>query len=91
MDFEHEIILTSLCPRSQRNRQQRTDRADRSVSGIWPALTETGWKKASGLVQGWEQPIDQSDSNFRWTRIESDVTGPGVPNFQSDRTAGSPG
>src|SRR5262249_19679464 len=31
------------------------DRADRSVSGIRAALTGTGWKKPSNLVQGWEQ------------------------------------
>src|SRR5215813_11379396 len=38
---------------SQRDRQQSPDRADRSVSGMRPALTGTGWKKASRPVQGW--------------------------------------
>src|SRR5205823_2378660 len=38
---------------SQRDRQQSPDRADRSVSGTRPALTEAGWKKPSSLVQGW--------------------------------------
>src|SRR5215471_19481877 len=38
---------------SQRDRQQSPDRADRSVSGIRPAVTGTGWKKPSNLVQGW--------------------------------------
>src|SRR5260370_30776312 len=37
----------------QRDRQQSPDRADRSVSGIQPVLTGTGWKKPSNLVQGW--------------------------------------
>jgi transposase InsO family protein len=38
---------------------QRPDRADRSVSGIRPALTGTGWKKASSPVQGWDTPAHQ--------------------------------
>jgi hypothetical protein len=32
---------------------ESSDRADRSVTGIRPALTGTGWKKPSSLVQGW--------------------------------------
>src|SRR5215471_10556384 len=38
---------------SQRDRQQSPDRADRSVSGMRPALTGPAWKKASRPVQGW--------------------------------------
>src|SRR5262249_23668660 len=38
---------------SQRDRQQSPDRADRSVSGMRPALTGTGWKRAIRPVQGW--------------------------------------
>jgi len=38
---------------SQCDWQQSPDRADRSVCGIRPALTGTGWKRTSVPVQGW--------------------------------------
>ena len=37
----------------QRDRQQSSDRAHRSISRARPALSETAWKKSSRPVQGW--------------------------------------
>jgi transposase InsO family protein len=51
-----EIFYTCARPRSSSRAGaigNSPDRADRLVSGRRPALTETGWKKAGSLVQGW--------------------------------------
>src|SRR5262245_2301708 len=57
---------------SQRDRQQSPDRADRSVSGIRPALTGTGWKKPSNLVQGWGAVQGLIGSILRWADRKGD-------------------
>jgi putative transposase len=57
----HTRAVLEACQRgatSQRDRQQSPDRADRSVSGIRPALTGTGWKKPSNLVR--KRPSDRT-------------------------------
>src|SRR5262249_23766510 len=50
------------------------DRADRSVSGIRPALTRTGWKKPSNLVQGWGAVHLDRLSHNSWSRSLGEVT-----------------